>query len=1091
MSVETRLLERIIPPDSIICLAERRQRPTKGRRVIPWNHIFIKPSPQQWEQVRQALEKRSAYGDTDLYFAVAGYQHVAGKDLARDRAHVAGLKCLLLDIDVKAEGDDTYCTSKKEALQRLQHLCREADFLPKPWVVDSGFGIHAYFELDEVLDPQDWARLAGRFAELVRRVEPKLLADPKRTRDMASVMRVPGTANTKQEGVQARFLLAGSAGSAEAIRKQLGAQAGSAAAFLDQPKPDYAEAEGDEAARLGSNSLADLPLKPILTGCAQMRRVCVKKGDVPEPEWLLMLRVLATTKRAEDAAQFFSSGHPKYSQGETARKLAHVRTHFEAPSAGCQEFEMTCHPELCKACQYRGKIWSPSQLGLIPVKAQREEQAVEQARQKAQKVVAQAADQTDVELPLPEFYKQSTTMSGEEITLLPVKLKDNPGYEKGLIKAHITVRRGSIEVVDMPDPTGGVRKTQRDLRVHLDVRVRNQTIRVSVPAAELTTERLDTATKALRDIGVTFLHESPNEAAAVRMFLRHVTEITTLGKPVPHWPDKGWLEAYPRYKRPLVLGARRFEPDGTVEIGCTSGDHTGTASETFVESFCSGRPVGDLAKWQQGMEIYNRPGMELTKMLLLSGVSNMLLPIVSNQKGGILLVLTGRSGVGKTTLLRFLGSFIGNPDLCMVPGSSTPNALVNMLKQSQFFMLPVDDTLKLDAEQLSLLLTSVSSGMERMRLTAGSNTGVFTAEWKRPFYSSLLATSNYSMESVIGTGGANAAQLQTDAALSRLLEIPAHVIKLAGSTRQDWLTAERLIAENHGHAAPLLASYLVKNQKKVSIMADKMRVMLEETLLHNTPLSEQGVARFWARFLTCIGLTGKILCDELGALPWDYRKILRTAVGFVTKHHEGVEETRRVIAETFWSLLTDNQDGRIRINYSYQWAENSKDWPAWDDFERKAQQRRRYDTQWDTQAMGQLLLSNLNISAPPTAVNLMNQPHRWRVILTSLKDADGRVLSIERQVLIPLNILQDLVDRNARLMRVSGWEELYYNLQMDGVSVKGVRPESPTSYGRGIDQMRGNIDETKDGKGETRHAVRIVFPPLPGSVLQPDQADST
>jgi energy-coupling factor transporter ATP-binding protein EcfA2 len=473
-------------------------------------------------------------------------------------------------------------------------------------------------------------------------------------------------------------------------------------------------------------------------------------------------------------------------------------------------------------------------------------------------------------------------------------------------------------------------------------------------------------------------------------------------------------------------------------------------------------------------------------MLLLSGVANMLLPVVSNQKGGLLLALTGRSGVGKTTLLRFLGSFIGDPGRCMIPGSSTPNALVNMLKQSQFFMLPVDDTLNLDAGQLTLLLSAVSSGMERMRLTGGSGATqeAYTANWTDPFYSSLLITSNYSMDAIIGTGDMSTAQLQFDAARSRLLEVPADVIRLSRVGADRWYEAEALIAQNYGHAVVAMAAYLSKNQKQITELANRMRVKVEKDLIAASPAEQQALARFWARYIACIGITAVILCERLNVLPWNAKAILTKAVEFVQGIHSSSSAHRSDVATALWDTLVDNQQGRLPINYSYYKVAipPTGGWPNWNEEGASAAQRRRFLTQWDTEAAGALLLSNLNIGAPPNVANVLGRPHCWRIVFTSVYGPDDKLLHIERHVDIPLPKLRSLIVQT-RDIPATSWEEVYYDLTLSGGMVRGVNPSNPSHWGRGVDQLKSPIDMTRGSKGVVKSVVRIAFPPLPPDVL--------
>lgn len=1071
--IRMELLRAIVPQQQVLCLARHRTHPVNGSGKLSWQHRFVEPD----EDAESILLDWNKHGDTNIYFAVAGYKSKTD----RTRNNVSELKTLLLDIDI-GKGDGFYAT-KRDALAGLKELHRAVPELPMPWVVDSGNGVHVYYELDRALPYDEWKPLAEAFAATVRKHVPMLMADPVRTRDACSVMRVPGSYNAKSaKSIPTKLLKAGKPVSVETLQQVLGSNiqpdADEEATLFSTPVPDYAKSK-QGSNQFGGSPLSDLPLRPILAGCEQMKAVAASFGNVPEPEWVLALRVFTTVQDSNRVALKFSKGHPTFSARETLRKMAHCRQNFAAPSAACSEFE-ALHPERCEGCAHKGNVWTPSLIAAVQ-KTQEERTQQEQEHIEAVAEVV-TAEEYEGYLPMPAYYRQESTISGEEITMIPVPNRQDPTFEKGMIKAHLMVKRGSIEIHDRY-VRGKKEVLPRDLRVHLDIVTRGRKFPVVIPAVELSADRVETATKTLRDVGVMFTCENLAERAAVTKYLQHIVDVTAISKPRTYWPDKGWSETYPPGRKPLTLGAKRYLPDGTTETGVTKGDHTGEGGESFIEAFCSGHPVGTLADWQRGMEIYNRPDIPLTQMLLLSGVANMLLPIVSNQRGGILLCLSGQSGVGKTTLLRFMSSLIGDPNRCMVPGSSTPNALVNMLKQAQFFMLPVDDTLNVDATQLSLLLASVSSGMERMRLTTGGFSGAYTADWAAPFYSSLLITSNYSVESVIGTGGADRQQLQSDAARSRILEIPAAKIKQIGTNSGDWLLHEALIGENYGHAVDHLSKYLATNQRAVTQQANRMRAKLEQVLLSKTPRSVQGVARFWARYLACVGITGDILCNRLKILPWDSMEILKAGIAYVTGHHFSAEQDRFRTSNALWSTLTDNYEGRVRINYSYYTVTASPDWPAWDDMSPGAAQKRRFRMNWDTTAGGSVLMSALNIGPPPAAANVLAQKHKWRVIFTTVYDAEGNPLHIERQVLIDLHQLQSEVERHSRNLRVSGWEELYYTLVASRVEVHGVNPERPSTWGRIKEQVKARVDETPESKGEMTAVVRLTFPPLPGDVL--------
>ena len=75
---------------------------------------------------------------------------------------------------------------------------RRALGLWKPLIVNSGRGIHAYWTLDDDITATEWRRLATSLKRAA--ADLGLRADPSRTADVASLMRVPGSDNVKGGG---------------------------------------------------------------------------------------------------------------------------------------------------------------------------------------------------------------------------------------------------------------------------------------------------------------------------------------------------------------------------------------------------------------------------------------------------------------------------------------------------------------------------------------------------------------------------------------------------------------------------------------------------------------------------------------------------------------------------------------------------------------------------------------------------------------------------------------------------------------------------------------------------------------------------
>lgn len=147
--------------------------------------------------VREAVRLAFALSTkgSEAYFACAEYTTSEN----RTAANAAGAWALWLDIDCgenKAAKGKGYRTVE-EADLAVQQFCRDSN-LPSPThIVDSGGGLHVYWALDNFLATTVWQENAKKLKGIAEQYG--LLADPARTADIASVLRVPGTLNHKYD----------------------------------------------------------------------------------------------------------------------------------------------------------------------------------------------------------------------------------------------------------------------------------------------------------------------------------------------------------------------------------------------------------------------------------------------------------------------------------------------------------------------------------------------------------------------------------------------------------------------------------------------------------------------------------------------------------------------------------------------------------------------------------------------------------------------------------------------------------------------------------------------------------------------------
>ena len=132
----------------------------------------------------------------DVYLSPSEFEAHAKTRKAQDVACVRGF---WLDIDVgaaKAEQGQGYATLQ-EAMAAVKAFRIAAGLPGLTHVVCSGGGLHVYWVVDEPITPTQWLASAKMFKAVTKSLE--LLADPTRTADIASLMRVPDTVNFKDK----------------------------------------------------------------------------------------------------------------------------------------------------------------------------------------------------------------------------------------------------------------------------------------------------------------------------------------------------------------------------------------------------------------------------------------------------------------------------------------------------------------------------------------------------------------------------------------------------------------------------------------------------------------------------------------------------------------------------------------------------------------------------------------------------------------------------------------------------------------------------------------------------------------------------
>jgi len=343
-------LERVLCSEGWYCLLALK--PKQDKRV-----------QQFYGSINELIDAAREFDDSgyDTYFALATF-----KDSGSRRVdNVSRIRSFFLDLDCGPSKD---FADQVEALTALRKFHKELR-LPKPLIISSGRGIHAYWCLEESVILEDWFPVAERLKQLC--AEHKFAADPAVTSDAARVLRVVRTHNHKtdpptqvlQLGVDIPPLV-----DFDKFSELLGA--GSVA------PPNKIKLQPDTALMqklMGNN---ETKFKNILEkvkegGCKQIELLTLHQDTCSEPMWRAGLSIAKFCSDADKAIHHISKRHPDYNPNKTVEKVNLIKGPYL-----CAKFD-EYNPDICPHCPNWHKVRSPISLGTKVVEAEEADNVVE------------------------------------------------------------------------------------------------------------------------------------------------------------------------------------------------------------------------------------------------------------------------------------------------------------------------------------------------------------------------------------------------------------------------------------------------------------------------------------------------------------------------------------------------------------------------------------------------------------------------------------------------------------------------------------------------------------------------------------------
>ena len=705
-------------------------------------------------QTREELNKAAAEfveQKRNAYFGCAKFT----TDKNRTKDNVQNIKCFWLDIDCgesktqinETTGRPDGYIDQEAGLKELKRFC-DLIGLPRPLLVNSGRGIHAYWPLSAPVTRAEWEPVANRFNELC--ILHKFYVDTS-VFEVSRVLRIPGTFNFKDEPPSEVTIIS----DCEDIeytkfRDLLGVKE---LKKIDAPKQELSEL----AKSLLSNTT--ISFSRIMRksangeGCAQLLHAYQNQDSISEPLWWDALSVAHLCVDRATAIHKISDQHPEYDYEDTESKASTT-----SGAHHCTTFEKH-NPGGCEGCPWKGRIKTPLSLGREIVRPEKIEEP---------KAVLMDGGGTYVipTYPFPFFRGKN---GGVYIA---------PPKEDSEAEATCVYEHDIYVVKRMRDPEEGELAL---LRLHLP---RDEVFEFTVPLATIAVK--ESLRSVLAEKGVAGL---PKQMEGLTTFIMmSVKELQYKAKAEKMRTQFGWADNDSK----IIIGNREITKDGTYHSPPSK------VTQQFAEVMSA---KGTLEKWKEVFNMYSKPGMEAHAFGALTAFGAPLLKFTGHN-GAIINLIHKNSGTGKSTVLYMANSVYGHPEKLAAIWKDT--LLAKMLHLGVMNNLPftVDEVTNISPADFSTLAYSMSQGRGPNRVKSQSNE---LRQNNTTWQTISLASSNASFYEKLGLH-----KNSPDGEMMRLLEyriepndvIPPEVAKHM---------FDHQLRENYGIAGDIYCGHLVNN----------------------------------------------------------------------------------------------------------------------------------------------------------------------------------------------------------------------------------------------------------------------------------------
>jgi hypothetical protein len=784
MLITNNFLSTVLPDSGVYCVVGLKEDGSPKQKFVG-----------SIEEVN-VLAQKLVDEQYNAYFALASFTDPKG---GRTAKNAQALKSFFIDIDC---GMGKPYADQAEGMTALKQFIKDTK-LPKPTVVNSGRGIHAYWVLEEALPSAEWKPLAEKLKALC--AQHKLEADPSVTADSARILRIPNTLNFKdvENPAKVEMLLIGSLVNISVLQDVFNTVEQDIFAGISGQPFVPRQMDAMTLALMGNNisRFKTIMIKSAEgTGCPQLLHIYENQTTIDEPLWRGGLSIAQQCVDRDKAIHTLSNKHPSYSASETERKANETKGPYT-----CATFKKL-NPSACQGCEH--SITSPIQLGKEFNEAKEEDNVVE--------VPAEEEGEAPTVYQIPKFpFPYTRGAAGGIYT----KMKDEEGVEEVMM-----IYPYDFYVVKrMNDPDRGESLL---MRLHLPKDGIKEFI---MPLTDVLAK--DRFRDTIAKHGLAVLGKKQDVLMAY--ITRWVEELQASTEAELARKQFGWLPDDSGF----ILGDKEITADGIKYSPPTA---------TTIELVPMFKEKGDFHVWKDVINAYAREEMEAKAFAFFMGFGNTLLKF-TNLKGYLLSLKSQGSGSGKTTVLHTVGSIYGHPEDSFMRVKDTYNQKLQRIGTFQNIPILFDEMTNMDPIQKSNLAYDITEGRAKNRMQSQNNAERLNhTKWA----TGLITTSNRSLRDDLLS-----IKAFPEGELMRILEL-----HIANDPNDDPLWARQHFSRlhtNYGHAIFPFMQYVVGHLPEVIEFLGKTQSKIEAA----AEIKSQ--ERYWSA-MAAIAITGGTIAKNLG-----------------------------------------------------------------------------------------------------------------------------------------------------------------------------------------------------------------------------------